>query len=72
VDVRAFGGAVHIAVEDYADRSPAPGEWLPGHGLLGMRERVGAFGGELTAGPAGDHPGWRIQARIPYAGEPAI
>jgi signal transduction histidine kinase len=31
-----------------------------------MRERVAGFGGELSAGPAGDHPGWRVRARIPY------
>jgi len=72
VHVRAADGAVHIAVEDYAEQGPpVPAEWTRGHGLLGMRERVGAFGGELTAGPAGDHPGWRVRARIPYAGEPA-
>jgi len=72
VDVRVSDGAVHVAVEDYTEQVAAPpGEWARGHGLLGMRERVGAFGGELAAGPAGDHPGWRVRARIPYASEPA-
>jgi hypothetical protein len=32
---------------------------------------VAGFGGELSAGPAGDHPGWRVRARIPYGGEDA-
>jgi signal transduction histidine kinase len=70
VAVSASGGAVHVAVDDYAD-PPAtpPNEPAGGHGLLGMRERVAAFGGELAAGPAGDHPGWRVRARIPYAEE---
>jgi signal transduction histidine kinase len=34
-----------------------------GRGLLGMRERVGAFGGDLEAGPSGN--GFRVKARIP-------
>lgn len=35
-----------------------------GHGLIGMRERVSLFGGELQAGPA-DGGGWQVQARLP-------
>lgn len=38
-----------------------------GNGLLGMRERVGSFGGELTAGP--EPRGFAVRARIPL--EPA-
>jgi signal transduction histidine kinase len=36
-----------------------------------MRERVAGFGGEVSAGPADDHPGWRVRARIPYAEQDA-
>ena len=36
----------------------------PGHGIVGMRERVGAFGGWLAAGPWRDG-GFRVAARIP-------
>jgi hypothetical protein len=36
-----------------------------------MRERVAVFGGELSAGLAGDHPGWRVRARIPYGEQDA-
>jgi signal transduction histidine kinase len=34
-----------------------------GHGLAGMRERVAAVGGELTAGP--EPGGWRLDATLP-------
>jgi signal transduction histidine kinase len=77
VEVGASGGAVLVTVEDYAGPAapqaeaghPAgepPGGRAGGAGLAGMRERVAGFGGELSAGPAGDHPGWRVRARIPY------
>ena len=48
-----------------------PGGHAGGAGLVGMRERVAGFGGEVSAGPAGDHPGWRVRARIPYGGQDA-
>jgi signal transduction histidine kinase len=40
----------------------------PGHGLIGMRERVAMFGGTLTAGktPGG---GFAVAAHIPLEGE---
>ena len=36
-----------------------------GHGLIGMRERVEVWGGELTAGAA-PGGGYRVKAQIPY------
>ncbi|MFJ9155922.1 sensor histidine kinase [Streptomyces griseoviridis] len=38
-----------------------------GHGLVGLRERVGVFGGELRAGAAADG-GFAVLARIPAGG----
>jgi signal transduction histidine kinase len=36
-----------------------------GHGLLGMRERVELWGGELTVGPISGG-GYRVKALLPY------
>jgi signal transduction histidine kinase len=68
VSVAASGGALLATVEDYA-QAPPQGERVGGHGLAGMRERVAGLGGEVSAGPADDHPGWRVRARIPYGEE---
>jgi signal transduction histidine kinase len=38
-----------------------------GHGLVGMRERVDAWGGELATGPAASERGFRVCARLPLA-----
>jgi len=45
---------------------PASHEWAAtgGQGLLGMRERVNLFGGELDAGPGPDG-GFTVSARLP-------
>jgi signal transduction histidine kinase len=37
-----------------------------GHGLIGMRERVGLYGGELTTGATAD--GFAVRARFPLDG----
>jgi signal transduction histidine kinase len=54
-------GEVLVEVQDDGSGGAAPGP--PGGGLTGMRERIGAFGGELDFGPR--HPcGWRVTARL--------
>ena len=48
-----------------SDEQPALGS--TGHGIVGMRERIGAFGGWLVAEPlAGD--GFRVLAEVPVEG----
>ncbi len=40
----------------------------PGHGLVGIRERVKLYGGEMTAGPAPEG-GFRLQVVLPLEGD---
>ena len=47
-----------VGEEDDGGAHRTPG--VPGYGLVGMRERVELFGGELEAGPWGR--GYRVRA----------
>jgi signal transduction histidine kinase len=61
VTVRGDGTAITVDVAD--DGTAPPGEG-GGHGLVGMRERVAMFGGELLAGPRVGG-GFAVHARLP-------
>jgi signal transduction histidine kinase len=56
--------ALTLEVRDHGERVARTGDG--GHGLVGMRERVRLYGGELDAGPA-DGGGWRVRATLPLA-----
>jgi signal transduction histidine kinase len=59
-------------VDDGPERAvggPPAAASLGGHGLRGMRERVGAHGGAVEAGPAGN--GFAVRLRLPYDAPPA-
>jgi signal transduction histidine kinase len=60
-----YDGGVCIEVVD----DGVGGVPVPGNGLTGMRERAGALGGTLEAGPGPDG-GFRVSARLPGAGVP--
>lgn len=57
-------GALRVEVRDDG-RGPAPNGATTGVGLVGMRERVSAAGGELVHGPGPDGVGFRVVARLP-------
>jgi signal transduction histidine kinase len=58
VEVSDDGGATKQVAKTPAAR--------PGHGLVGMRERVAVHGGELVVGPRAEG-GWQVVATIPRA-----
>jgi signal transduction histidine kinase len=76
VTVAADEDQVRVRVEDSGSAHPPPPSDPPHHGLAGIRERAGLYGGDVTAGPspAGPSPGgrgWTVDVRLtaePVAG----
>jgi signal transduction histidine kinase len=69
VDVSISEQAVRVEVLDSGrpsrePRRAAAAAGPPGHGIAGMRERVGAFGGSLVARPI-PNGGFRVVAEVP-------
>ena len=64
VNVRYVGDALELQVVDDGRGSSAVNGETGGHGLIGMRERVALFGGELTASARGG-TGYEVRARLP-------
>jgi len=68
VVVRYEPDALELEIADDGPGPPEDPEASGGHGLIGMRERVQLFGGELEAGPR-QGGGFLVRARLPS--EPA-
>jgi signal transduction histidine kinase len=69
VTIRYRDQEVMVEVTDDGRGVTAPtsnGRARVGHGLIGMRERVQVFGGDLEVGP-GPVEGFRVAARLPFA-----
>ena len=49
-------------------RRPSVNDKRGGRGLIGMKERVGLFGGELSVGPRPEG-GFRVHAKLPLGGD---
>jgi signal transduction histidine kinase len=66
VVIAEAGGGVEVSVSNGPPTARPSGleRTGGGRGLAGMRERVRACGGELTAGPV-NGGGWRVTARLP-------
>jgi signal transduction histidine kinase len=71
VAIRYRDHEVMVEVTDDGRGAAAPtgdGRARVGHGLIGMRERVAVFGGDLEVGPR-PGGGFRVAARLPLAAE---
>ena len=66
VQLRYGKDGLELEILDHGGGSAASGVPEPGHGLVGMRERVALFGGSLEAGPLNGR-GYRVFATLPYS-----
>jgi len=64
VTLRYGESDLEVAVTDDGLATPAS---AGGHGLIGMRERVGIFGGTFSAGPS-EGGGFAVRALLPLEG----
>ncbi len=70
VELHFANDALHVRIRDNGPGPAAPSQPTLRHGLLGMRERAAAVGGELRAGAA-PGGGFLVQATLPAKAEAA-
>jgi signal transduction histidine kinase len=76
VELHYTAGALRLRVRDNGPGPPPSSAWpaaappYGGHGLLGMRERAAAVGGELATGAA-NGGGFLVEATLPTSAEAA-
>jgi signal transduction histidine kinase len=66
--VRLEYGERELAIDVRDDGRGAANGHHGGHGLVGMRERVTLYGGQLDSGPVDG--GYRVRASLPIGREP--
>ena len=68
VELRHADDALELSVTDdgLGPHAHPESAGLPGHGLVGVRERVGVVGGSVTTG-AGVGGGFAVRVRLPYS-----
>lgn len=59
--------SVEVTSDASADHDRGQHVVAPGHGIIGMRERVALFGGDFSSGPR-PGGGFRVAARLPFEG----
>jgi signal transduction histidine kinase len=71
VRLRFLPGELQVDIDDDGAGAAAPAAASVGGGLVGMQERVHAYGGDVQAGPR-QPGGWRVSARLHLdGGDPA-
>ena len=72
LELDVANGRVSLIAETTGPMAAAPGgePERASYGLIGMRERAAALGGELTAGPTPD--GWLVTCTLPLEAEDAL
>jgi signal transduction histidine kinase len=68
VRLRYLPGELRVDIDDDGAGATAPAPASVGGGLIGMQERVHAYGGDVQAGPR-QPGGWRVSARLRLDGD---